>query len=130
MCGWHWTKVPSLVQLAVWEAFNPLQCQQVEDRPRPTGAWMVAADVAILAVWLWESTEVPPLEARGVCYRELLGGAWYAHRMGEDWRSLLLNMQRRVPANYRALHEVLEQLLQHAELPERGIEPAQSTRVD
>ncbi len=131
MCLGHWRLVPRRIQHAVNDAFNPRQCQQVQDRPHPSGAWMVAADAAICAVWLQEATHVVPDEALRVCYLEMWRAARYALHLGEDWKEVLSDMQGRVPPNFRALREALGQLLQHAALPERVlVRKAQSTRVD
>jgi hypothetical protein len=43
MCFAHWRKVPSKVQRAVWDAYRPGQCNDMQ----PSKEWHLAADAAI-----------------------------------------------------------------------------------
>lgn len=53
MCRRHWGMVPRRLQLAVWHAYRPGQC----DDKRPSREWLGAADAAIEAVAMVERSK-------------------------------------------------------------------------
>lgn len=97
MCPRHWRMVPELLQALVWKSFNPAQCADVKDRPAPTGAWHIAADACIIAVWLQEKRgrDIPEEMLLTRATKTMRLAAQHAHQLGEDWRAQLLEVHRR-----------------------------------
>jgi hypothetical protein len=110
MCPGHWRLVPRGLQRAVNESFNPAQCQGKE-RVHPAGAWMVAADAAILAVWLLEGPAPPPEKVKRICEHTMHRAAMYAYDMDEDWRAVLENILPRIPEQLQVLSDAVKRML-------------------
>lgn len=71
MCFVHWSRVPQIIQAAVYRHYRPGQC----DDMRPSRAWHLAADAAIGAVAAREGqpvrmSEITALNEYGYHLRE------------------------------------------------------------
>lgn len=127
MCGRDWRLVPRGVQRAVWAAFNPKQCAPVPNRPAPSGAWMVAADVAILAVWEMRGARRHPVEeVERQMRKELEQAVSYANHSKEDGWALMDALVPEVPDTLRLLKGIMRELVAP---PRVVVKRDESTRV-